>query len=146
MKTKIWSTDSAFEANSLRIDTWSSEKVRVHPVVIFRWLTTSECRFCAGHGGLQTLTILSLLLDWLEQMIEFGVLFTDHFCGAHIDKFHEYRKKKKYTRATPSQCYTICERLTPIPVFSPGSALTQKTASQFRLINLPDTLPSADHK
>lgn len=146
MKTKIWSTDSAFGANSLRSDTWSGEKVRVHPVVIFRWLTTSECGFCAGRGGLQTLTILSLLLDWLKQMIEFGVLFTDHFRGPTLTSSMNTGRKKKYTRATPSQCYTICERLTPIPVFSPGSALTQKTACQFRLINLPDTLPSADHK
>lgn len=144
MKTKIWSTDSAFGANRLRSDTCSREKVRVQPVVIFGWFTTWVCGFCAGHGGLQPLTILSLLLDRFKQIIEFGVLFTDHFCGPTFTS--SLNTKKIHSSRTIRVPPNLWERLTPIPVFSPSSALTQKTACQLRLINLLDTLPAADHK
>lgn len=148
MKTKIWSVDSAFGANSLRSDACSHEKVRVHPVVIFRWLITTvwEGSVLPTRGSDHFVSAA-----WLVYTNQQNLGFIHgSFLLAHNNKFHDYKKKKRkkriHTCHTIRALYNLWTRLTPIPAFSPSSALTQNTACQFRLINLLDTLPSAEHK
>lgn len=140
MKFKIWSSDSANSLRSERTAAAQRRRAEFIQLGFFRWLRTTTCLICAGHGRLQPLNTFFLPVGWFKQIIGSG------FCSQIISVGPQWRVPWLQKSTLKPHCQNTWSRLPLRAVLGRSSALTLETACQFSLINLLDTFPSAGHK